>query len=54
MSNTTETVHGSGKTGMQANGIKANHATGTRLYFMLIVEHFLLLTVISWSRKAMS
>ncbi|MHB9588054.1 hypothetical protein [Enterobacter mori] len=41
MSNTTETVHGSGKTGMQANGIKANHATGTRLYFHANSETFL-------------
>jgi hypothetical protein len=41
MSNTTETVHGSGKTGMQANGIKANHATGTRLYFHADSETFL-------------
>ncbi|ELY6214162.1 hypothetical protein SNQ23_004057 [Cronobacter dublinensis] len=41
MSNTTETVHGSGKTGMQAKGIKANHATGTRLYFHADSETFL-------------
>ncbi|WEP43931.1 hypothetical protein NNQ27_13870 [Cronobacter dublinensis subsp. infanticibi] len=41
MSNTTETVHGSGKTGMQANGIKANHTTGTRLYFHADSETFL-------------
>ncbi|WP_234013589.1 hypothetical protein [Cronobacter dublinensis] len=41
MSNTTETVHGSGKTEMQANGIKANHTTGTRLYFHADSETFL-------------
>lgn len=41
MGNTTETVHGSGKTGMQANGIKANHTTGTRLYFHADSETFL-------------
>lgn len=41
MSNTTKTVHGSGKTGMQANGIKANHATGARLYFHADSETFL-------------
>ena len=41
MGNTTDTVHGSGKTGMQANGIKANHATGTRLYFHADSETFL-------------
>ncbi|WNY81388.1 hypothetical protein NNQ28_13640 [Cronobacter dublinensis] len=41
MSNTTATVHGSGKTGMQANGIKANHTTGTRLYFHADSETFL-------------
>ena len=34
-------VHGSGKTGMQANGIKANHTTGTRLYFHADSETFL-------------
>lgn len=33
MSNTTDNVHGSGKTGMQSNGIKASHVSGTRLYF---------------------
>lgn len=41
MGNTTKTVHGSGKTGMQANGIKANHTTGTRLYFHADSETFL-------------
>lgn len=41
MGNTTDTVHGSGKTGMQANGIKADHATGTRLYFHADSETFL-------------
>lgn len=41
MGNTTEIVHGSGKTGMQANGIKANHTTGTRLYFHADSETFL-------------
>ncbi|WP_312415810.1 hypothetical protein [Pseudescherichia sp.] len=41
MGNTTDTVHGSGKTGMQANGIKANHSTGTRLYFHADSETFL-------------
>jgi hypothetical protein len=41
MSNMTETVHGSGKTGMQANGIKANHVTGIRLYFHADSETFL-------------
>ncbi|QKJ87686.1 hypothetical protein PMPD1_2748 [Paramixta manurensis] len=41
MGNTTETVHGSGKTGMQANGIKASHVSGTRLYFHADSETFL-------------
>ncbi|EPF6065959.1 hypothetical protein R4Q63_005229 [Enterobacter cloacae] len=41
MSNTTENVHGSGKTGIQAKGIKASHVSGTRLYFHADSETFL-------------
>ncbi|WHQ76469.1 hypothetical protein [Pantoea sp. Lij88] len=41
MGNATDTFHGSGKTGMRANGIKANHSTGTRLYFHADSETFL-------------
>lgn len=41
MGNTTDTVHGSGKTGMRANGIKASHVSGTRLYFHADSETFL-------------
>lgn len=41
MSNTTDNVHGSGKTGMQSNGIKASHVSGTRLYFHADSETFL-------------
>lgn len=37
----TATVHGSGKTGMQAKGIKASHVSGTRLYFHADSETFL-------------
>ncbi|EKM4699956.1 hypothetical protein SIO53_000922 [Enterobacter roggenkampii] len=37
----TATVHGSGKTGMQAKGIKASHISGTRLYFHADSETFL-------------
>ena len=41
MGNTTDNVHGSGRTGMQANGIKASHVSGTRLYFHADSETFL-------------
>ncbi|EOV8973598.1 hypothetical protein ACN6UN_003546 [Cronobacter turicensis] len=41
MVNTTDNVHGSGKTGMQAKGIKASHVSGTRLYFHADSETFL-------------
>ncbi|MDO2433345.1 hypothetical protein Q2V57_17450 [Enterobacter bugandensis] len=41
MRNTTDNVHGSGRTGMQANGIKASHVSGTRLYFHADSETFL-------------
>lgn len=37
----TATVHGSGKTGMQAKGIKASYVSGTRLYFHADSETFL-------------
>ncbi|EFD5002313.1 hypothetical protein F2I40_09075 [Escherichia coli] len=41
MGNTTDTVHGSGNTGIQANGIKASYASGIRLYFHADSETFL-------------
>ena len=41
MGNITEVVHGSGKTGMQAKGIKASHVSGIRLYFHADSETFL-------------
>ena len=37
----TATVHGSGKTGMQAKGIKASYVSGIRLYFHADSETFL-------------
>ncbi|HAU5564368.1 TPA: hypothetical protein JD264_11270 [Serratia fonticola] len=41
MGHKAETVHGSGQTEMQANGIRASHLSGTRLYFHADSETFL-------------
>lgn len=50
----TATVHGSGKTGMQAKGIKASHISGTRLYFHADSETFLAVDGDELNRKVMS